>query len=896
MKKIISILLSFAVLLSILGSSTSYANDFISQNEKDKFVNNVRFLETIGVLDKEKRKNIEDTVTRAELAGILARIDKQNTFLLNEEITFNDVSDEEQQKYIAKAISMGVMSATEEGYFSPERTVITTEAICAIVRLIGYNWLAGEKGGFPNGYIYVAQDTKMLKNVDLNIGYPITYYSLINLIMNAVNIDFFGKVLGSVDATYSVMEGRNIMSDWWKLEEKFGVITSNNVTSLTQTTPAPSGRIGIEGVMYPVSGDFNDLLGHYIKYYYDVEEEKVVYIDALEDKNDIITISADSVIDFRDRIFKYGDESNSIEKLELEDSIDVICNGSALIRYEDADLMPSEGNITFIDNNRNGKYDVVVVNGYQTVVVYSIDTENHIIYDKFNNSRNFDCSDCDEENIHIVDAEGNKLNFDELHIGDVLSVSKSRNNAVANIIVSRAHIEGKAENYDSHENVIRINGKEYETVSGYFDFSANFSFDYGTYYLNNDNKIVAFSSLAGDQYGYLVSGREREEGEWLELKIFDNSGKMLKFKCAEKVKIDGIQKKKDIVYIQNILKKGETEILPQLIQYKLDENGEINYIDTPYNNKLADRRLDDMTAPYRTVSPEAPEKEDSLRLTYASNGIEYRYDQRTLGGKVFISDNTFFFSVPQDISTASDDDFGVVSYTYLNSGDYYRFDSYARAEDPLTADVIVLVGMGAGSKSRTGVVSSIKSAVKDDDVGYSIEILSKHGKDVVWVDDVNLIENAPAQDENDTNTYKVAVGDVVYIQTNAQQKVKSVKLMIDASEQNPDSAVKMPANPSSTSFTANDKVIYGSVYSKYNGIVSVTTDSLPTDNRKVNPTYQEPYNLSQFAIYRVKKDVRIEVERVSIAEVMDYVHCGQGYSKMAVLTSNAIPMLAIIYE
>lgn len=896
MKRIISILILISVLFQAFYMNIGYADEFISETEKDKFVNDIRFLESIGVLNEDVRKNPEETLTRAELARILTCMDVNGILGLGETVFFEDVTDEDQLKYIRKAIDMGVMSATGENQFSPQRTVMTTEAICAVVRLVGYRYLADQKGGFPQGYTSVAESTKMLKGVNLNLNYPITYFSFINLILNAAEVDFFGKTYNSGESGYAIMKGHSIMSDWWELEVKEGQVTANNFTSLTDVSIAPHGFIGIDGVMYAVSDDFNDLLGYKIKYYIRKKDSRIVYIDNCGDKNTVLTISAEDIEDFQGRIYKYK-KNNATKSVELETSPDVIYNGKAITTYTKADMLPKDGNVTLIDNDANGKYNLVLVKNYQTLVVYSVDTENKVFYDRFDIAGTVECSNLDDDNLYIFDEDGNRLKIADIRAWDVLSVAKSKDGKATKIFVSRKLIEGKAESYDADNNDIIIGGTNYKTISGYFDFANAGLGNYGTYYLNCDGKIAAFNNITQEQFGYLISGRIRRKEEKLELKIFDSNGKMQKLFCAEKVKIDGETVKDDAQTVETKLKKGETDIFPELIQYKMNNEGEISYIDTPYNNKI-NRSIDDDNdnAAYRTTAtPTSYEKKDSLRLTYASNGKEFRYEQKTFAGRVFISDKTIFFSIPQtSVETAPDDDFGIVDMNYFKSGEYYRFDSYAKAEDPLNADVVILRGHGA--KSRIGIISSVIKTYKDDEVVYAIELYSNHGKETMWADDLSIVENTPAQNTADTGTYVAGIGDIVSVVMNADQIVTDMKLMFDASSLGSPAAIKMASNPSSTSFSATNKLIYGSIYAKYNGAISVTTDTLPTDNSSVTLTYQEAYDASQFTIYKFLSDGKPKIIRASLGDLLDYVHCGQGYSKVAVLTDNVIPLLIIIYE
>ena len=89
---------------------------------------------------------------------------------------------------------------------------------------------------------------------------------------------------------------------------------------------------------------------------------------------------------YSDNEYSYLLEGNSSEKrAKIETDKIVIYNGRTTNNYQVTDLLPTYGWVELIDNDRNGRYDIVKITDYDTYVVESYDAITEIMRDKYEN-------------------------------------------------------------------------------------------------------------------------------------------------------------------------------------------------------------------------------------------------------------------------------------------------------------------------------------------------------------------------------------------------------------------------------------------------------------------------------------------------------------------------------
>lgn len=181
--------LSLLVCFWAFGSMTLAAS-FKDVPESAEYAEAVNTLADIGVLtgDENGNFNPNSTITRAEFATIICRL-----FGVSEDAkgikqsSFTDVpASHWAVGYIAKANELGIINGNGDGTFSPEGAITYEQAIKMVLATYDLSELAEQSGGYPDGYIVVAQEYEMTDGVVGKKGAQITRSAVAKLLYNAM--------------------------------------------------------------------------------------------------------------------------------------------------------------------------------------------------------------------------------------------------------------------------------------------------------------------------------------------------------------------------------------------------------------------------------------------------------------------------------------------------------------------------------------------------------------------------------------------------------------------------------------------------------------------------------------------------------------------------------------
>ena len=142
--KIISLILSLVFLALPI---TSFALDSVSFKE----------LEALSVLPQGiTENNIEKNVNRAEFSYMATHLVERENFVAVD-TRFSDVDKTNiYSGHIEFMAQLGIINGVTETEFNPEGNITSIMAYKIIINLLGYEVLANKLGGYPNGYIEVA--------------------------------------------------------------------------------------------------------------------------------------------------------------------------------------------------------------------------------------------------------------------------------------------------------------------------------------------------------------------------------------------------------------------------------------------------------------------------------------------------------------------------------------------------------------------------------------------------------------------------------------------------------------------------------------------------------------------------------------------------------------------
>lgn len=149
------------------------AATFPDVDDNAEYIAAVEFVSSVGIMigDDQGNFNPNKTVSRAEMATILCSLfgDKEN--LSTDGGVFVDVpASHWANKYIIKAVSVGVVVGYGDGRFGPADGLTYEQAVTMVVNALGGKSEAIEAGGYPDGYLGVAKAGGLLEGISAQKG------------------------------------------------------------------------------------------------------------------------------------------------------------------------------------------------------------------------------------------------------------------------------------------------------------------------------------------------------------------------------------------------------------------------------------------------------------------------------------------------------------------------------------------------------------------------------------------------------------------------------------------------------------------------------------------------------------------------------------------------------
>ncbi len=553
-------------------NSNLYFNKIFTDVNDNNLINVVGLLNSLGIMKgyEDNTFKPDKTITRAEFVAMMIRL--LGIDISDDKEVEKEFIDVEKGGWATKSIYAGVAQGFIKGIsdteFQPENPITYEQSVKIIVSALGYDVLAQAKGGYPSGYLALAGEKKILKGINSSMGTAMKRSDIARLVYNSLDVDIMEITRVGKDVGYSVQKDKNILTERLKVFKAEGVIEGDYETALYDgDSNAKEDEVIINQKKYKVGiTKANDLLGYSVEYYYkDFENGKgdtIINIYPTED-NDTVTINYDdfsSIDGFKLTYSKKNDNNKDDEEsITLAQFVNIIFNGkSAVVDRNNTISSYLTGTNAFddlklIDNNSDGKYDVLFVNKYDTYVVKSVNPSNKNIVLEYPVKGNYNFDELDEEDsnkiIYIL-KDGDKITLKDIKDDDVLSVAESKDSSsgkkLYTVYVSSSVINGEVSEITNETNKkYKISEKEYEIapeLNSYLSSENRLPAinDKGKYYLNFKNKIayVDIKNSSGKRYGYLFkahvgSGIDPK----VQIELFTLSSKFEVFDLADKIDI-----------------------------------------------------------------------------------------------------------------------------------------------------------------------------------------------------------------------------------------------------------------------------------------------------------------------------------------------------------------------
>ncbi len=826
-KNVFALIMAVVILLSAV--SVGAFDDVSEEHKYSKAISSlVSFKLLAGYEDSLFRP--DNTITRAEFAAVMTRALNMESFVggLDAGSVFSDMLNEDGSNhwgsgYVRFAYDQGIIAGMGDGTFAPDSPVTFEQAIKMVVCTLGYGDSAIENGGWPGGYLKVANDIGLMKNASLSpTDSPASRGIVAQIVYNALEIELIEKS----NSGQSVTTKKTLLNDKLRVVRFKNYMITNvdgETTINSENNDVKKGEIllqrGTENLVISYgnvmsSATLKSYIGYYISGYYRINEEKevleLVSVEMSSTKNMELNINFENIETYDDFKLEYWinkETDHSTKHAQISENAQLIYNGM-VYDYKssgDADernlsrwLNPESedfiyGSIRLLDSDGDASYDAVFVEDFEVYVVKnvpvtndSISSNNYIIYDYYNSGKSIRLDPNDEDTtITIKNAKtGASVKTESLKAMNVLSVASSLDGSVYNCYVSSSNtVAGQITSLSEGRHIYTIARKDYELTKEFKQVvdSGKATLEVGSvgmYYLDHLGRIAAVKITAEQtgNYGYItIGGLTGSSGDVATVKLVALSGSPsvpTKTKLAEKVKING-KNYTDASAALSALEGSASLITAnksdsvsnadcsQLVRFIKNSSGQISNITTVKADKDGDVEIGTNTDSGAVVMG-VPVK----KLLYNGSG--------NFGNEIFASSSTKIIIVPTDRNKDSEYK-RYTGYSNLKKGSEYEVEAYDINASG-TASVLVVYGADTSSPVTSDTKVSI---VKDKAI--AINSLTEEICYTISVYEEGILNSYETED-NSSKFENIEAGDIVRFGFNGDGHINDVKFEVDHNE------------------------------------------------------------------------------------------------------------------
>lgn len=857
-RKCLSLSIIIALILTCAAVNTAAAGQMPKKNSLNSLL-----ISGLGIMDKQNIAAQE--ITKAQFIAMTCRILGLGLVNKAESIMFSDVpNDMPEAGYIKAAFDLGIIEGNGNNMFMPNKPITSGEASKVLINALGYKPSALAKGGWPGGYLAVASEIGLYKDIEIKEGF--TGSNCAVMLYNAINVKLM-KPNG--DGKY-ITTKNTLIDEAFKVNRLTGMVTGDSRVSLLGQEEIKDGYITIDGVKYlQGESEASELLGCVVDFYYNFNnnDERVIIAATPVNGCDILDIASEDIVAGTDiNQVQYIDFDGEQKKIKTDIKA-AIYNGTR-IAYSLNVLVVNNGNVRFIDSEGDGIYDVLILNSYNNYVVDSASKSK--IIDKYGKPM-IDIDPNDPENIVVIKKGGVTIEANMLNEWDVLSVEQSEHNGkkYKYITVSSNQISGSIteieKNADNTVKWMLIDDFPYK-----LDYSYNNALysnqlyrltpgDKNIFLLDYKNVIVGIKNKAGseEEYAYLLSvGRVAGVENSYQIKVVNQNGSTVIYKLDDNVDFIG------------------RDLNSNIVKAAITNEALFNILSSLNNNSTATKLIKLKTNPdgyitgVRTANATGYDITDGVNTYYkCATGAKlvYRPSSHSFRGYFGIDNNTKVFVVEQKSS-------GTVVTVFPSS--FFKGDNIYHSVEAIDVDNLGVAGViikypdqGGGmvdAGSYFFVIDTVTDALNEDGTGVKrLNGYYNYSKKSVNIADKYVLNSLTID-----GTRPLKRGDVLQIALNSENEVTdALRLTIP------------PAN-NLTNEGAVGEIAYGRILTRSPERLMLETGQKGAGFWSSSGKISRPYSPLTAAYYYNITDDRLEIIKPEEIEAGWYAYIHSTYDKV----------------
>lgn len=479
-KKFLSLLLVLTMTITLSVPMVS-ASEFTDVDTKHYYYNAIQSLVARGIISGMGDGTFapEASIKRSEFAKmVVLSIGITNAGNAVESSGFPDVpADHWAAGYVKAAHGQGIINGFEDGTFRPDENVTYEQAITMAIRAKSLFLKAeAEKIGYPDGYIQLATKYKFLKGIVDGVNkQPAKRGTIAQLMDNMLKVELPSDSIGGIP---------QIETD--QVEEVKGQVMAVRGTSLIDgdsdslntyqfKLKETDGDIVIyDAKNLSIKDSLRSYLGKQVVVYYEEDEGARIQVatsmSEQRNRNYEVTVSLDDIEDYSNTLVEYEDDGEEA-RISAENSAIIMYNGritaTDLEDLIDANL-ENAGSVRFLCSEGEGApADVIFFTSYTNWYVTSTTSSTKMVYGEIGGARNsIEVNDEARDKTVTITKNGNTVPFSSIKKDQILSISKSDDGKVIDVIISDKTVTGTVTAKNDSLNNITVQTKTYGFTDG----------------------------------------------------------------------------------------------------------------------------------------------------------------------------------------------------------------------------------------------------------------------------------------------------------------------------------------------------------------------------------------------------------------------------------------------
>lgn len=669
-------------------------------------------LEYMGIIPPNAKEKLSDRVTRGEFVEMLMKMHGFDGIKAAAKI-FEDV--DENSKYfdaVWAAYSVGIINGTADGKFYPNNFINYDEAIKMIVCTLELNEMAKLQGGYPMGYIRVANRLDILKNISSSEKTNFVMLTAIKLIFGTLGAD-------SSEMTYSE-DGPKITfgGDKTYLNERYDIYRSTGIVTGTERTLSYNdergdydGKIEISENLLTQSEDIigyeEGLFGKSVYFYYKHIEEtntdEVIVIGERARRNNVLTVTGENISEMTESRVSYYDDKDNLKTVNVSGAKvylnDVL--GTDLSKYEIND----DAVLTLIDNDGDRKYDYALLSVYGRIEVAKVGFMGNISA-KYTN---WSISKEESEDIPFY-RDGIEVPAKFIGEWDILKFKTDRYGGIISVDVFFKEVTGEVESVRMSDKKCTIDGEVYKISDEYLAAVENRHFQghkierglRATFVTDGCGTVYGVYGIESDKerYGYLVAMAKVGTGldPKYQAKLVKMYGSLEYLDMPKEIKFNG--RKVNAGIVRDTLTVGGV-FKDQLVRYVINGKNELTEINTAIDATAVGMSADEFSLDYKYEDLTRKWTFNTTSRVLGSNADERFSYHIPTSGMIIPA-----FYIPKDLTNDGYFKFGDASSMmddFAKDTMYYIYDSVKYTDDfELKYPSAIVIKEGANSTGSEG--------------------------------------------------------------------------------------------------------------------------------------------------------------------------------------------------